>query len=259
LPLKVLDDLRRWVAAEAADAAALRFRRLFALIWLTHDVCDLLGRGTASQSDPLAPGRPPLLTIMQLGLIAAELGMVLGRPSAPLFSLLAVMLRIFQAAFYPLNDFFYFVVIGLLLLVPGNPHWRRQVLVWQTAWIYLATGLLKLNDQWLSGGHLFVRFGYLWQAAGWPHPPALERCVASLSCTSMLAVGAVLAELALGILLLVGRGRRPAIALAVGVHLFAALALNVWFFGASMVAQVVLLFPGAQRKDHAARAGSAAT
>jgi hypothetical protein len=34
-----------------------------------------------------------------------------------------------------------------------------------------------------------------------------------------------------------------AIVLAVGLHAFAALATNVWFFGASMVAQVALVFP----------------
>ena len=37
--------------------------------------------------------------------------------------------------------------------------------------------------------------------------------------------------------------RRPTVALALGVHGFAALFFNVWFFGASMIAHAVWLVP----------------
>ncbi|HEY0708124.1 MAG TPA: hypothetical protein VGG33_15070, partial [Polyangia bacterium] len=80
---RLIDRARRWVQAPADDSAALQFRRVFALIWLAYDLCDLGLRGTASQHDPFGGGRPPLLTILQIGLIAAQLGMALGRASAP--------------------------------------------------------------------------------------------------------------------------------------------------------------------------------
>ncbi len=45
----------------------------------------------------------------------------------------------------------------------------------------------------------------------------------------------------LAALLATSRGRRIAIALAAAVHLFGALAANVWFFGASMFLEVYFL------------------
>jgi uncharacterized membrane protein YphA (DoxX/SURF4 family) len=96
---------------------------------------------------------------------------------------------------------------------------------------------------WLSGGHLFVRLRYLIVAYDWPYPHALARCAESLPCDAVLAWCGAGAELLLGILLAAGVARRYVVPLAVGIHLFGALALNVFFFGASMVAQVALLSP----------------
>ena len=169
--------------------------------------------------------------------------MALGRPTAPLFAGWRWCCAAFELTVFPFNDFYYYIVVCLLLAIPGNPRWRHDVLLLQTAWIYAATALLKVNADWLSGGHLFVRAGYLWNAGGWPHIGAFRACSESLACTAVLARGAVAGELLLAALLFARRGRPLAIALAVGIHLFAALMLNVWFFGASMVAQVALLFP----------------
>lgn len=243
LPLTADPAALAWVQAQAPPLPIARFRRAFALIWLVYDVLDLALGGTASTFDLPVGHRPLALTVCQLGLIGVQIGMALGRPTAPLFGLLAVLLRGMELMLFPLNDFYYYVVIGLWLAIPGSPRWRYDLLLFQTGWIYAATALLKLNVDWLSGGHLFVRAGYLWEAAGWPHLPAFRGCSESLGCTAVLARGAIAAELLLAGLLFARRGRRPAIALAVGIHLFAALALNVWFFGASMVAQVALLFP----------------
>jgi hypothetical protein len=243
-----------WVEAEAGHDRVARFRRAFAIVWLVYDLTDLLLGGTAHVLNLPVGDRPALLTLCQVGLVGVQAGMALGRPSAPLFALLAAVLRGFELSVYPFNDFYYHLVICLWLAVPGNPRWRHDLLLVQTGWIYAATGLLKLNTDWLSGGHLFVRAGYLWEAAGWPHPQAFEACSRSLACTGALAKGAVAAELVLAGLLLARRGRRLAIALALGIHLFAAVTLNVWFFGASMVAQVALLFPpGPTRPDGSGR------
>jgi hypothetical protein len=232
-----------WVEAEAPHERVPRFRRAFALIWLTYDLLDLILGGTAATLDLPVGHRPPLLTFCQLGLIGVQLGMALGRPTAPLFAVMAALLRAFELTIFPFNDFYYYIVISLLLAVPGNPRWRHDVLLVQTAWIYAATALLKVNADWLSGGHLFVRAGYLWNAGGWPHIGVFRACSESLACTGALAKGAIAGELLLAALLLVRRGRPLAIATAVAIHLFAALMLDVWFFGASMVAQVALLLP----------------
>ena len=241
---------RQWTAAGAPDDSVLRFRRIFGLVWLTYDVLDLALGGTDGSLHVLTDGRTPALMAIQAGLILAESGMVMGRPSSGhLFAGLSAVLRGFALAFFPVNDFFYFTVVAVLLAVPGNPRWRRDVLLAQTAWIYGATAVLKLTDVWLSGGHLFVRFGYLWDGLGWPHLASLRACTESLRCLSVVAWGAVLAELALATLLITRRAPRLAIALAVGIHLFAALALNVWFFGASMIAQVACLAMGRRGMD----------
>jgi hypothetical protein len=242
LPLNTAAALT-WVEAEAPHDRVARFRRAFALIWLVYDLLDLVLGGTAATLDLPAGHRPPLLTVCQLGLVCVQVGMALGRPTAPLFAAMAVVLRAFELTIFPFNDFYYYIVVCLLLTIPGNPRWRHDVLLLQTGWIYAATALLKVNADWLSGGHLFVRAGYLWNAGGWPHIGAFRACSESLDCTGILAKGAIAGELLLAALLFVRRGRPLAIVLAVGIHLFAALMLNVWFFGASMVAQVALLFP----------------
>ena len=245
--VSLVDRALAWTEAEAPPDRLARFRRVFALVWLSYDLGDLILGGTASTLNLPLGYRAPLLTLCQVGLIGVQIGMALNRPTAPLFSLLAALLRCFELSVFPLNDFYYHAVICFWLAVPGNPRWRYDLLLVQTAWLYAATGLMKVNADWLSGGHLFVRAGYMWEALDWPHLRALRGCSQSLGCTAWLARGAVLGELALAALLFIRlrRGRPLAIALAVGIHLFAALTLNVWFFGASMVAQVALLFPTA--------------
>ena len=243
MSLTLVERTRGWMSAPAPDDSVARARRAFGMIWLLYDALDMALRGTLIQVDWLFVGRPLSLNLLQLGLVLSELGMVLGRATAPLFTVMAVVLRVVEVSMFPLNDYYYFIVIGALLAVPGNPLWRRDVLLVQLAWVYACTALLKLNEQWLSGGHLYVRLGYLWGAEGWPHLPALRACSGSLACTAALAKGAVVGELLLSLLLLLRRGRPLAIALVTGIHLFAALALNVWFFGASMIALVAIIFP----------------
>jgi hypothetical protein len=236
----------RWLAGLDDERAVARFRRVFFAIWLVYDLCDLYFRGTATAFDPfgLAPDRHPLLLVAQLGVMGCGVLLVSGR--SPLFALAAVAFRGLECWIYPLNDFLYFVVISIWLAVPGDRKWQRDVLIWQTAWIYFATGLLKLNRDWLSGGHLFVRFGYI-HTMRWPRIAA--DCTESLACLSKMAWIGVSGELAMVVLLIAGArfgrfGRRAAMLLAVGIHATAAIGLNVWFFGASMVAQVAMLSRG---------------
>src|SRR6185295_17654040 len=114
-----------------------------------------------------------------------------------------------------LNDFYYFIVVALLLSqLPTGwrrrrpiPRWVRDALRWQTAWIYLATGALKLNTAWLSGGHLRVRHAYLAEVVGWPYPRALVPWLSHLGVNAGLAWTAAIAEIALGALIVAGGPR----------------------------------------------------
>jgi hypothetical protein len=115
------------------------------------------------------------------------------------------------------------------------------VLRYQTAWIYLATGVLKLNPHWLSGDHLWVRQRYLTEVIEWPIPAGIAARMASPAVSRALAWGGAASELGLAVMLLVRAPRKVVVGAAVLIHGFAALALNVWFFGASMVAQVMFV------------------
>jgi hypothetical protein len=253
---RALERVTRWLQHQRDDPRLLWFRSVFGFIWLAYDVADLLVSGTATVGFwPAAVlGAPHALELLQLGLIVCEVAMIRGAfpRAAPLAA--AALRGTVAYRFVRLNDFYYFIVIALLLsaLPPGAPwrcrvprvrSWVHDALRWQTAWIYLATGTLKLNDAWLSGAHLTVRHAYLANVVGWPYPRALVPYLTSPVVNAKAAWLAALAEIALGVLVAAGRPAAAAIALAAAIHAWGALATNVWFFGASMFAQVTLIVP----------------
>jgi hypothetical protein len=255
--LTALDSFARWTRAEIPGGGVRRFRVAFAAIWLTYDVLDLCLKGTGT-SVAYWSGAPRLLQLeaIQLALIAAEAGLLVGwRARRCAFA--AFVLRAYEAYFFfRLNDFYYFSVVALILSQcrlesdparPGapapEPAWPRDVLLAQAAWMYFATALLKTSAVWVSGGHLFVRQQYLQTICGWPYPAVYRAFVATLGGNAFLARLGLAGEFLLAGLLAFRAPKRPTVALAVALHGFAALALNVWFFGASMVAQAAFLLP----------------
>jgi hypothetical protein len=116
----------------------------------------------------------------------------------------------------------------------------------QFAWVYLATGLLKLNPDWLGGGHLYVRTQYLWTSHGWPYPAPLEALLSSVAADAWLARIGASFELALGVVLAIRRPYWLAAGLVVAIHSFGTMLTNVWFFSASMIAGVLILLPRAE-------------
>ena len=124
-----------------------------------------------------------------------------------------------------------------------RPRWVRDALLLQLGWIYVATGVLKLNPDWLEGGQIFVRTQYLATSHGWPYPHALSQAFTSLAFDATLSKIGAASEIALGILLFARGPYWIAAALAVGIHTFGAAVTNVWFFPASMAAGVLLLLP----------------
>jgi hypothetical protein len=241
--------IERWAAQTVPGGPVARFRVAFAGIWLLYDALDLAYGGTAVQQwIGLTPHPVPLLAAIQVGLIAAEAALLVGvRPRVS--ALAAFALRALEAyLFFRLNDFYYFCVIALILAhcrMDGGdePRWPVDLLLWQTGWMYFATASLKLSRVWLSGGHLFVRHAYLASAHDWPYPTFYRTFVSTLAGNAVLAWAGVALEFTLAYLIFSRRSKRLAVAAAIGVHGFAAVALNVWFFGASMTAQVALLLP----------------
>jgi hypothetical protein len=170
--------------------------------------------------------------------------------------------------YFPLNDFFLGSIFLLLLAHstggpfredgprrprrthrPHRPKWVRDALLAQLAFIYLATAVLKVNPDWLGGGHLFVRTQYMVVSWGWPYPAWLEQRLATPAFDALLAKGAILAELALAGILVARRPWWLAAALAIGIHAFGAFITNVWFLSATMIASVLLLVPREQARD----------
>jgi hypothetical protein len=249
-----------WLQREIDAGPLLGFRRAFCAVWLTYDVFDLSLSGTslcAYWASTTVEGAPHGLQLMQLGLIVCELFLFSGR-WIPLMALTACALRTAeQSAYFVLNDFLYYCVTVAWLAFASPrlssqagvgqrwvvPAWLRDGLLIQTGWIYLASATLKLNPAFISGEHFWVRHAYQLLVAHWPYPSFLRPWLLSMPVNAGLAWLTVFSEAALGVLLWLRRGRPLALALALGIHVFAALAMNVFFFGASLIAQVYWLFP----------------
>jgi hypothetical protein len=245
----VPERFKCWIDAEDDEAGVASYRRAFAAIWLLYDVIDLVWGMTERSRIWFPHPRSPGLLALQSVLIASGVMLLAGRRVWE-FGMIAAAARAIEAlTFFPLNDFFFASVVYLLLAhAEGGPFargkrpkWVRQALVVQLAFIYVATGVLKLNPDWLGGGHLFVRTQYLARSHGWPYPLFVEKALASLSVDAWLAKLGVAAELTLGTVLLAGRPYWLAAMLVIGIHTFGAATTNVWFFSASMVAGVLLL------------------
>lgn len=248
------DRFRAWLDAQD-DGAVARFRAVFAAIWVVYDAVNLVGGMTERSRVWFPHDREPGLVAVQVVLILS--GALLGAGRWVWVSgMVAAIARTYEAfEFFTLNDFFFASVMYLLLAHSQGgpfergraPRWVRDALLAQLGSIYLATGLLKLNPDWLDGGQLFVRSQYLWTGHGWPYPAFLERALASIEVDAWLSKVGVAGELTLGVLLLARGPYWFAVALVLGVHGVGAIVTNVWFFSASMVAGVVLLLPGAPR------------
>src|SRR4051794_25072089 len=142
MPSTVAERALRWLDHEVDDPGLLRFRSAFGAVWLAYDLCDLLCAGTATVSwwPAGALGAPCSLIALQLGLVACEAMMVRGAcaVAAPLAA--AALRGLVAYWFLRLNDFYYFIVVALLLsqVPPGwrrrpLPGWVRDALRWQTA------------------------------------------------------------------------------------------------------------------------------
>jgi hypothetical protein len=267
-----LDHFERWLDARDDGLAVATFRRVFAVIWLVYDVIDL-GWGMTERARVWFPhDRSAGLISLQVVLVASGAMLALGR-QVWVSGMIAAIARGAEAfAFFPLNDFFFGSVVYLLLAhseggpfaggdarqtrqtrqtraagAPGPTRstkaWVRDVLIVELGWIYVATGVLKLNPDWLDGGQIFVRTQYLATSHGWPYPEAMSRAFTSLAFDAKLSKAGAASEIALGAMMFARGPYRLAVAFAIAIHLFGAVVTNVWFFPASMAAGVVLLLP----------------
>jgi hypothetical protein len=248
-----------WINRRIPGRDLMRFRTAFALIWVIYDCIDFATGQTLGFINGMMPGsNAGLLDWIQVALIACGVLVVLG-VRARTFLAVGVLMRLAESYFFPLNDFFYQAVIGSILCAldfdgarknPGSVSaWPRTVLLLQTAWIYFASAILKLNPSFLSGGDLVVRHQHQLAVSLLPYPDFFRSGVSSLTVNQAMAWATVIFELALPVVLLLATmGKRPqkgfrwaVLTLAILIHGYAAFGLNVFFFSASLLAQIYFL------------------
>lgn len=258
----VAKQFESWVDSRCVRRPLAYFRIAFAAIWLFYDLMDMYGHRTATYLWSIGMlYHPDRLLSAQIVLAIAEALLLVGfRPR--LFFFVACLARGYEGKIYSLNDFLYYVIVALLLsqcdtenVSKKNPAdlyaltWPRDLLILQTAWIYACSAFLKLGPTYLSGGDLYVRQNYNAAALAWYYPSFYLSWISSLPANQFLAWLSVVIEFSLGLFLFLWVIRPKqrkifrwlSIALAIGVHAMGAIALNVYFFGASLIAQVVLL------------------
>jgi len=251
----LVTDFKNWCQTEIPARPLRALRNAFAAIWLVYDLIDLTTGQTAKNAFILGMNLDPnWLKSSQVITILCEVGILLGWQSR-WFLLGACVSRAWLGTIYSLNDFLYFTVVALLLAqadcdagVEMTPRWPRDLLLLQTTWMYFCSSLLKMNPDFLSGGDLYARGNYVARALPFFYPKFYVSWLGHMSFDSALAWTAVAIELLLAILLLLltcrfhNRGLRNLIlVLTLAVHIFAAYAYNVFFFGASLIAQVYFL------------------
>jgi hypothetical protein len=253
-PSPAVERFVRWVDAEDEGRGVAPFRRVFVAIWLTYDLLDLALGTTERSLDWFPHARDPGLVVVQIVLIATGAMLLWGR-GVWAFGMTAAAARAVEAfVYFPLNDFFLGSIFLLLLAHSTGgpfrddgggrkPKWVHDALLVQLAFIYAATAVLKMNPDWLDGGHLFVRTQYLVVNWGWPYPGWLEQRLASPAFDAFLAKLAILLELTLAGVLFVRGPFWLGVGLTLAIHAFGAFMTNVWFLSATMIASVVLLLP----------------
>jgi len=251
---------KRWTRAEMARRPLVLFRVAFALVWLVYDVIDFTQRQTLGIVDfSKFQMNHTFFTAAQLTVIVCELGLLIGF-KARWFAFGACLARGVMAYFFGLNDFLYYSVVAFILSQadcenassPKALAWPRDVLILQTAWIYFSTAFLKLNPLFTTGGDLYVRQNYIARTVFFYYPEFYLKWISDIGNNAVLAWGAIVGEFTLAALLFIWwfkpkrrkELRRGVILLACCIHLYAAYFLDVFFFGASMLAQVILLTLG---------------
>ena len=257
----IVARFEKWASATCPREQYFAFRISFALIWLVYDVLDLCFHGNLAMFWQAAmPFVQTPLSVILVVLIACDLGLLIGW-HARWFAVGAFLARAAQVFFIPLNDFYYVAITVLILSMarcgtsrnemaePIVPSWPRDLLVLQAAWMYFSTAFMKLSPAFLSGGDLYVRQNYIAANLPWPYPAFYRTWIASLFTNSVLAWLAVILEFSMAAFLVLwflkpekrGKWHRAASVLALMIHGFGAAALNVFFFGASCLAQIYCL------------------
>jgi hypothetical protein len=254
----------RWLSATCPREGFIYFRVAFATIWLIYDLLDVsVGGARGFFWSVLDPGVFDRLLACQVFLIICEVGLITGRKTRE-FAFAAFLARSYQSYMFPLNDFLYYSVAALILSQcdcegpKSEPAraWPRDVFILQMAWMYFATALLKLSPTFLSGGDLYVRQNYM-GANGWPYPQFYRNWVSFLPHDAELAWLGIAGEFTLAILLFSWwyfpkyrtRLKQASTVMALAIHAFGIVFLNVFFFSLSMVVSVVLLLQKGDEKD----------
>jgi hypothetical protein len=242
--------LETYLARQDEDGAVRIARRWFAGLWLVYDLIDSLAGGIEHAREWMP--HPPSLTLAVVHAVLLACGVQLVRDRSPfVYGLISAGARLVETSQYGLNDFYYYALL-MLLMAHGDggpfetgkkPLWVRHALLAQLAWIYFATAVLKLNADWLGGGQLLARTEYLVLGFDWPFPSFVRHALQSTRFCAVLSSMAVGAELLLAFVLAARRPYWLGVLLVTGIHGFAMVMTNVWFFSVSNIVAVTLLLP----------------
>jgi hypothetical protein len=251
--------LETYLARQDQDGSVRTTRRWFAGLWLVYDVFDVLAGGIEHAREWMP--HSPSITLAGVHVVLIVCGVQLVRDRRPfVYGVVAASARLLETTQYGLNDFFYYALM-MLLLAHGDggpfetgrrPLWVRHALLAELAWVYFATALLKLNADWLGGGQLLARTGYLALSFDWPYPLFVRHAFESFRFCAIVSALAVSGEFLLALVLAVRRPYWLGVLLVVGIHGFAMLMTNVWFFSVSNILAVSLLLPRPKRRVGAA-------
>jgi hypothetical protein len=248
----VIERFQKWLMAECDQSGLIYFRRCFAAIWLVYDLIDLTKAEFITNLWFLGITSDAHFVItLQVLVIGFELGLLFGFYPR-ICALGAGLTRAVFAYNFGLNDFIYFAVICFILTQvdpKSRRAWPRDVLVLQTAWIYFASAILKMNPSFVSGGDLYVRQNYEAAVLPIPYPAFYLGWISDIQHDAYLAYLTIAMELILPVILFSWWFfpkrrkilRSVAIAMAVAMHGFAAYALNVFFFGLSLIIQILFI------------------
>lgn len=251
------ERFRSWTTSTIDASRFLLLRKIFTAIWILYDVSDLLLHGATTVGWRLH-GSPLIqyYTILQIVLVIFETAIFFSFHPR-LFAFACLLCRGCIASYWPLNDFLFYCIIMLIFSLCKTEHqrvskWPIDVLNAQIAWVYFSTAVLKINPAWMTGGGLYVRIQEAKMFLGRAYPQFIESIFSDLTYLSILARIAIIGELAVSLLLLyclttpnANRYARYLLCFLVCcIHIFAAITVNVLFFGAVMISMVVILnFP----------------
>jgi len=206
----------------------------------------------------LEPLPEPLMSLLFLNMLAASVGIILGkwyRWSALAFAAGFTYVFLLEKALYLNHGYLICWIAFIMVFLPANREWsmdvagnpglrRRTIPFWSMAVlpflmgvVYFYGGLAKLNGDWLKGLPLL----------DWLHMqadmPLIGWLLAKKATAYFMSYGGLLLDLSIPFLLLFRKTRFPALCVVLFFHLANSVIFNIGVFPWLSLALTLLFFP----------------